>query len=51
MIALLFALFAVAMVLALFDRWRPAYWLFAVSLLLSIYWFDYHATTTLEIKL
>ena len=51
MIALLFALVAVAMVLAWFDRWRPAYYLFAVTILLSIYWFDYHGTTSLEIVL
>ena len=51
MIALLFALLAVAMVLAWMDHWRLSYLLFAVTLVLSIYWLDYHATTPLKIIL
>ncbi|MEX3009349.1 DUF5993 family protein [Hoeflea sp. TYP-13] len=51
MIALLFALLALAMVLAWYDHWRWAYALFAVTLLLSIYWLDFHATTPLKIIL
>lgn len=51
MIALLFALLAIAMVLAWIDRWRWSYILFGVTLLLSIYWLDYHATTPLKIIL
>ncbi len=51
MIALLFALLVAAMLLAWRDRWKWSYVLFAVTLLLSIYWFDYHATSTLTIQL
>ncbi|MDA4846833.1 DUF5993 family protein [Hoeflea poritis] len=51
MIALLFALLAIAMVLAWIDHWRWSYILFGVTLLLSIYWLDYHATTPLKIIL
>ena len=50
-IALLFALLVAAMLLAWRDRWKWSYALFAVTLLLSIYWFDYHATSTLTIQL
>ena len=51
MIALLFALLAVAMVLAWRDQWKWSYALFAVTMLLSIYWFDYHATSKLTVHL
>ena len=51
MIALLFALLAIAMVLAWADHWRWSFVLFAVVLLMSIYWLDFHATTPLKIVL
>ncbi len=51
MIALLFALLVAAMVLAWSDHWKWSYALFTVTILLSIYWFDYHATSTLTIQL
>jgi hypothetical protein len=51
MIALLFALLALAMVLALMDHSRWAYFVFAITLALSIYWLDYHSTTQLKIVL
>jgi hypothetical protein len=51
LIALLFALMVAAMVLAWRDQWRWSYFLFGVTLLLSIYWFDYHATSKLTVQL
>jgi hypothetical protein len=51
LIALLFALLAAAMVLAWRDQWKWSYALFTVTMLLSIYWFDYHATSTLTVQL
>ncbi len=51
LIALLFALLVAAMVLAWRDHWKWSYALFTVTILLSIYWFDYHATSTLTIQL
>ena len=51
MIALLFLLLFLAMLAAWSDRWWAAYALFAVTLVLSIYWLDFHATTPLKIAL
>ena len=51
MIALLFALLAFAMALAWMDHSRWAYFVFSITLALSIYWLDYHATTPLKIVL
>lgn len=51
MIALLFALLLVAMLLAWGNRKRSALAVFAVTLLMSIYWFRFHATETLAIVL
>lgn len=51
MIALLFALLAAAMLLAWHDHWRWSYAVFTLTLLMSIYWLDYHATTPLTIRL
>jgi ABC-type proline/glycine betaine transport system permease subunit len=51
LIALLFALLVAAMVLAWRDHWKWSYALFTVTILLSIYWFDYHATSQLTIQL
>jgi hypothetical protein len=51
MIALLFALFASAMCLAWYDRQNAAFILFGVTLLTSVYWFKFHATSVLTIQL
>jgi len=51
LIALIFALLVAAIVLAWRDQWKPSYVLFAVTMLLSIYWLDFHATTPLNIDL
>ncbi|MCR9134907.1 MAG: DUF5993 family protein [Alphaproteobacteria bacterium] len=51
MIALLFLLIFLAMIFAWRDHWRTSYGLFAVTMLLSIYWLKYHATTPLSIVL
>ncbi|WP_305986997.1 DUF5993 family protein [Roseibium sp. MMSF_3544] len=51
MISLLFALLTIAIVLAWRDHWRLSYLVFAVTLAMSIYWLDFHATTPLSIKL
>jgi preprotein translocase subunit SecF len=50
-IALLFALLVAAIVLAWRDQWKWSYVLFAVTILLSIYWLDFHATSKLSIHL
>lgn len=51
MIALLFALFAVAMVLAWYKLQTAAYAVFGVTLLVSVYWLKFHATSALTIQL
>ena len=51
MISLLFALMTIAIILAWRDRWRLSYVVFALALVMSIYWLDYHATSPLTIKL
>lgn len=51
MIALLFALFAGAMCLAWVGRQSAATALFAATLLVSVYWLKFHATTALTIQL
>ena len=51
MIALLFALFAVAMVLGYFGMQRFGYAVFAIAIVISIYWLNYHATSELTIQL
>jgi hypothetical protein len=50
-IALLFGLLVAAIVLAWRDQWKWSYVLFAVTILLSIYWLDFHATSKLSIHL
>lgn len=50
-ISLLFALMTIAIILAWRDRWRLSYMVFAVALVMSIYWLDYHATSPLTIRL
>ncbi|MCV0427414.1 MAG: DUF5993 family protein [Roseibium sp.] len=51
MISLLFALMTVAILLAWRDRWRLSFFVFGITLVLSIYWLDFHATTPLTIRL
>ncbi len=51
MIALLFALLTAAMALAVYDRPAPAYALYAVTILASVYWLKFHATSALTIQL
>jgi hypothetical protein len=51
LIALLFGLLAVAMILAWRNRVRYASALFALAVLLGIYWFKFHATSQLTIQL
>lgn len=51
MIALLFALFAIAMGLAYFYYLKTSFVVFGVTLLLSSYWLKFHATTQLTIEL
>jgi len=51
MIALLFALLTAAIGLAWIDRRRIAYAVFAATILLSIYWLKFHATSPLTIQL
>ncbi len=51
MIALLFALFACAMFLAWYERQNAAFVLFGITLLTSVYWLKFHATSVLTIQL
>lgn len=51
MIALLFALLAVAMLLVLWNWNTLAYLVFAVAAVLSVYWLQFHATSQLTIHL
>jgi Family of unknown function (DUF5993) len=51
MIALLFALLAIATVLAWKERPYMAYAVFAITLALSIYWLKFHSTTILKVVL
>lgn len=51
MLALLFALLAIATVLAWKERPFTAYAVFAITLALSIYWLKYHATSSLKVVL
>ncbi len=51
MIALLFGLFASAMGLAWYNRLTVAYVVFGATLLVSVYWFKFHATSVLTIQL
>ena len=51
MMTLLFALFLAACALAYFDQITKAYWAFAAGLALSLYWLNFHSTSTLDIQL
>ncbi len=51
MIAMLFALFSAAMVLSYFTMPRAAYTVFGVTLVISLYWLKFHATSQLTIQL
>ncbi|MEM9498343.1 MAG: DUF5993 family protein [Pseudomonadota bacterium] len=51
MIALLFALLTLAMTLGYFNLRKLAYAVFAVTILISIYWLKFHATSQLTIQL
>jgi hypothetical protein len=51
MIAFLFALMLVAMLLAYAGRTGFAYLTFAAAFALSVYWFSYHATSSLNLQL
>jgi len=51
MIALLFALLTGSMLAAWKGRASWGYGLFAVAMVLSVYWLKFHATSTLTIQL
>ncbi len=51
MIALLFTLLCLAMGLAWIGRVGMAYAVFAVTMVMSVYWLDFHATSQLTIQL
>ena len=51
MIALLFALLTAALLSIWWHKLALAYGFFAVTILLSIYWLSYHATSKLTIQL
>lgn len=51
MMTLLFLLVLVAMVALMTGKMRLSYSAFFVALLASVYWFHFHATSTLSIML
>ncbi len=51
MMALLFTLFYVAMLLALFGKTVPGQIVFGLAFALSLFWFAHHATDALTILL
>lgn len=51
MIALLFALFSVAMIASYFGVRKAAYAVFAATIVMSLYWLKFHATSELTIQL
>lgn len=51
MISLLFSLFLVAMVLAVVNKQKFSLAAFSVAMILTVYWFNHHATDTLDILL
>ena len=51
MMTLLFALFSGAMILAYQGKLGKANWVFAGGLVLSLFWLNYHSTSTLGIAL
>ncbi|HMQ92203.1 MAG TPA: DUF5993 family protein [Amaricoccus sp.] len=51
MIALLFALFTLAMLLALRENLLPAHAVFALALGLGLFWFNHHMSSSLSIQL
>ena len=51
MISLLFCLFLVAMIFAMVNKQIFSLATFSVALILTIVWFNYHATDTLDILL
>ncbi|WP_268808476.1 DUF5993 family protein [Roseovarius albus] len=48
---MLFALLSLAMLLSYFGMQKFAYAVFAVSIVLSVYWLKFHATSPLTIQL
>jgi|GEM_PF-821827 hypothetical protein len=51
MISLLFSLFFFAMILAVVNKQIFSLATFSAALVLTVYWFNYHATDTLNILL
>lgn len=51
MMSLLFLLFLVTMVLALIGKEKLSFVGYGVAMVLSLYWFHHHATSTLAIQL
>ena len=51
MISLLFSLFLIAMISAIVNKQIFSLATFSVALIVTVYWFNYHATDTLDILL
>ena len=49
--SLLFLLFLVTLLLALFNRERPSLIVYGLAMVLSVVWFLHHATSPLQIQL
>nr|WP_235869872.1 DUF5993 family protein [Veronia nyctiphanis] len=51
MMSLIFLLISIAMLLVMWGKEKPSYAVWALTLALSIYWLNHHATDTLSILL
>jgi hypothetical protein len=51
MISLLFSLFLIAMISTLVNKRILSLAIFSVALILTVYWFNYHVTDSLDILL
>ncbi|MFL3653502.1 MAG: DUF5993 family protein [Halioglobus sp.] len=51
MISLLFFLFSIAMISTLLNKRILSLATFSVALILTVYWFNYHVTNSLDILL
>ena len=51
MMALIFLIQLIAMILAYKRNYTAAYWVFALAIVVGLFWFNHHATDKLNIML
>ena len=51
MMSLLFVLFLISIVLSLMNQEKACFIAYGVAMIVSIFWFHHHATSTLAIQL